>query len=63
MQDVTPKVIGFFGTFFHFGNVFLQTAASKPEFEFHHVEKPDEVAQAILDQVRKEEAEVPGEIA
>ena len=28
----------------------MQTAASKPEFEFHHVERPDEVAQAILDQ-------------
>lgn len=63
IQDVTPKVVGFFGTFFHFGSVFLQTAASKPEFEFHHVERPDEVAQVILEQVRKEEAEVPGEIA
>src|SRR4030042_4189444 len=41
IQDVTPKVVGFAGTFFHFGNVYVQTAAAKPEFEFHAVEKPD----------------------
>lgn len=63
VQDVSPKVLGFFGTFFHFGNVFIQTAAAKPEFEFHHVERPDDVARTILDEVRKEEGEKPGEIA
>ncbi|MEK7581661.1 MAG: hypothetical protein AAB512_05255 [Patescibacteria group bacterium] len=63
IQDVTPKIIGFFGTFFHFGNVFIQTAAEKPEFEFLKVEKPDAVAQKILEQVRLEEGEAPGEIA
>lgn len=63
IQDVTPKIIGFFGTFFHFGNVFIQTAAAKNEFEFHAVEKPDEVARAILEQIRLEEGEAPGEIA
>lgn len=63
IQDVTPKVVGFFGTFFHFGDVFIQTAAAKNEFEFHAVEKPDTVAHEILEQVRHEEAEAPGEIA
>lgn len=63
IQDVSPKVIGFFGTFFHFGTVFIQTAAERPEFEFHRVEKPEIVAQEILEQVRREEAEKPGEIA
>ena len=63
IQDVSPKVIGFFGTFFHFGNVFIQTAAERPEFEFHNVERPEIVAQEILEQVRAEEAEKPGEIA
>src|SRR3990167_2089018 len=62
IQDVTPKVVGFFGTFFHFGDVFIQTAASKPEFEFHAVENPDLVAKEILEQVRLEETEAPGEI-
>lgn len=63
IQDVSPKIIGFFGTFFHFGNVYVQTAAEKPEFEFHNVPRPDMVAEEILDQIRKEEAEPPGVIA
>lgn len=63
IQDVTPKTIGFFGTFFHFGNVFIQTAAQKPEFEFHEVARPNEVADEILEEVRKEEAEPPGVVA
>lgn len=62
IQDVTPKVIGFFGTLFHFGNVFIQTAAAKPEFEFHAVENPDLVASELLEQSRLEEAEAGGEI-
>lgn len=63
IQDVSPKVIGFFGTFFHYGNVFIQTAAERPEFEFHNVAMPEKVAQAILNEVRLEEKEPPGEIA
>lgn len=63
IQDVSPKMIGFFSTFFHFGNVHIQTAAERPEFEFHHVARPDEVAHAILENVRKEEGEPPGVIA
>ena len=63
IQDVSPKIIGFFGTFFHYGNVFLQTAGTKPEFEFHHVARPNEVAQAILEQSRLEEGEPPGVVA
>ena len=63
VQDVSPKVIGFFGTFFHYGNIFVQTAAAKPEFEFHHVARPDNVAKEILEQVRLEAGEPPGVIA
>lgn len=63
IEDVSPKMSGFFSTFFHFGNVFVQTAAARPEFEFHHVANPDFVAQKIQEQVRHEESEKPGEIA
>lgn len=63
IQDVSPKIIGFFGTFFHYGNVFIQTAAAKNEFEFQDVARPDSVAKDILEQVRLEEAEAPGAIA
>ncbi len=60
IQDVTPRIIGFGGTIFHYGSVHIQTAGEKNEFEFLKVERPDNVAQAILEQVRIEEAEAPG---
>lgn len=63
IQDISPKTIGFFGTFFNFGNVFVQTAAERPEFEFQQVPRPNDVAQQILEQVRLEEGEAPGVIA
>lgn len=63
VQDITPKTIGFFGTFFHYGDIYIQTASAKPEFEFHHVPRPNEVANKILEEGRKEEGEAPGEIA
>lgn len=62
VEDIEPKTVGFFGTFFNYGNVYIQTAAERPEFEFEKVPRPDAVAQAILEQVRKEEGEAPGAI-
>ncbi len=62
IQDVSPKTIGFFGTFFNYGNINVQTAAERPEFEFLSVARPELVAQEILEQVRKEEGEPPGKI-
>lgn len=62
VEDIEPKTVGFFGTFFNYGNVYIQTAAERPEFEFEKVPRPDSVAQAILEQVRKEEGEAPGAI-
>ncbi len=62
IEDITPKTIGFFGTFFDYGNVYIQTAAEKPEFDFEKVPRPDDVAHLILQQVRIEEKEKPGEI-
>ncbi len=62
IQDVSPRIIGFFGTFFHYGNVYIQTAGEKPEFEFMNVARPDDVARTILGEVRDEETEAPGEI-
>ena len=61
IQDVTPKRIGFFSTFFSFGSVFIQTAAEKSEFDFIHVPQPNMVARAILNEIRKEQGEKPGE--
>lgn len=63
IEDVSPKITGLFGTFFDFGSVLIQTAAERNEFEFDKVAKPDEVAREIMEQVRLEEKETPGEIA
>lgn len=62
IEDVSPKMIGFFSTFFNFGDVFIQTAGESQEFEFAKVPHPDAVATKILEEVRKEESEAPGEI-
>lgn len=57
VQDVSPSVVGFFGTFFHFGNVFIETAGEKPEFDFMNVARPDDVAREILEQRKQVESE------
>ncbi len=62
IQDVSPKMVGFFSTFFNFGDVYIQTAGERQEFEFMKVPQPDGVARKILEEVRKEEGEAPGEI-
>ena len=62
IQDVTPKMIGFFSTFFNYGDIYVQTAGERQEFDFHKVPKPDEVSNRILEEVRLEEAEPPGKI-
>lgn len=62
LEDVTPKTVGFAGTFFNYGGVFIQTAAERPEFEFTNVARPDIVAEKIFDQARLEEKETPGEV-
>lgn len=62
IQDVTPKMIGFFSTFFNYGDIYVQTAGERQEFDFHKVPKPDEVSNRILEEVRLEESEPPGKI-
>lgn len=48
VQDVTHTVHGVMGSIFDYGSVFVQTAASKPEFEFLDVPKPRDVQDAVL---------------
>lgn len=63
IEDVTPKMIGFFSTFFNYGDVFVQTAGESREFEFLKVPRPDAVTERIMQELRKEEGEAPGVIA
>lgn len=62
IQDVTPKMLGFFSTFFNYGDIYIQTAGERQEFEFHKTPRPDEVSNRILEEIRKEEGETPGEV-
>lgn len=62
IQDVTSRIFGPVRTLFNFGDVFVQTAGTEREFEFHAVPKPDQVARAISQEARLEEAEAPGEV-
>lgn len=61
IEDISPKMRGFFGTLFDFGDVFVQTAGTTGEFHFRRVPNPDLVAQKILEQVRGEEEEAGGD--
>lgn len=63
LQDVTAEVKGLLGTFFNYGNVYIQTAGETARFEFDHVPNPHQVAKLILDLYEKlppERKEKPG---
>ena len=49
VQDVTAEIKGVFGTFFNYGNVYVQTAGEQARFQFDRVPNPDRVAKQILD--------------
>lgn len=54
IQDVTYKMGGVIRTIFNYGDVYIQTAAEVPSFEFEAVPRPDRVA-SILQELRIEE--------
>lgn len=49
VEDVTYAVHGLPATIFNYGNVFIQTAAEKREFEFKSIPNPDIVHDKITD--------------
>lgn len=51
VEDVTAKSGGFFASIFNFGNVFVQTAGTEVNIEFHNIPKPAEVTKIINDLV------------
>lgn len=51
IEDVTSTVKGTLGMLFNIGEVFLQTAAEKMEFEFNMVDNPSEIRDVISDLV------------
>ena len=51
IEDVTSNVIGTFGILFNIGDVFIQTAAEKSEFEFDNIDNPAKIRDIISDLV------------
>lgn len=57
IQDVTYTMGGVARTLFNYGDVFVQTAAEVPNFDFLAVPKPDKVAKILQDLRIEEEIE------
>ena len=57
IQDVSYRMGGVVRTLFNFGDVFIQTAAEKPNFEFLAVPKPDKVVKLLQDLMIQEKQE------
>jgi uncharacterized membrane protein YdbT with pleckstrin-like domain len=57
IQDVTYRVGGFFRNLLNFGDVFIQTAAQIPQFEFSDVPQPGRVAKILRELITEEEIE------
>lgn len=57
LQDVTAEIKGVFGTFFDYGNVYVQTAGEQARFQFDNIPDPQNVAKLILDLYEKLPAE------
>lgn len=49
VEDAKAKVHGVLSTFFHFGDVFVQTAGAQENFELSHVPNPYQIARKIVD--------------
>ena len=49
IEDVSTVVGGFLNTIFNYGNVEIQTAGTKSNFNFENIPNPREVSQLILD--------------
>jgi hypothetical protein len=57
IQDVSYQMGGVIRTIFNYGDVFIQTAAEKPNFEFLAVPKPDKVVKVLQDLIQEEKLE------
>lgn len=49
VQDVSHTPAGPFASFFDYGNLYVQTAAAKREFQFHNIPRPRDIQDTILD--------------
>jgi len=57
IQDVTHKMGGILGIFLNYGDIYIQTAGTKPEIEFLKIPRPAQVAETIQRLIEKEKKE------
>lgn len=57
IQDVTSEIKGIIPTMLHFGNVYIQTAATTERFVFKEIDNPPMVAKRIVDLSEKAKLE------
>ena len=63
IQDVTYKMGGVIRTIFNYADVYVQTAAEVPAFEFLAVPKPDKVARILQDlRIEEEQEKLEGRV-
>ena len=63
IQDVTVEVGGALRTFFHYGDVIVQTAAQVPKIEFEAVPYPDRVARVLRElRIEEEQEKLEGRV-
>lgn len=48
VQDITSETLGFLETLFSFGDVFIQTAATRERFQFKNVDNPDKIKEHLI---------------
>ncbi|MBI2049828.1 PH domain-containing protein [Candidatus Roizmanbacteria bacterium] len=53
IEDITTKSAGFFQSLFNYGDVFIQTAGTEANVEYHRVPKPTEVTSIINKLIEK----------
>ncbi len=53
IEDTSSSMGGILNAIFHYGNVFIQTAGTSRNIDFHAVPRPHHVADFILDQTHK----------
>lgn len=54
IEDVTYTVRGGWGVFFNYGDLYIQTAGTETNFDFHKVPHPAKVAHVIMGLIRRE---------
>lgn len=57
IEDITSESVGFFASFFDFGNIIIQTAGAQQEIVFEAVPHPAKVVSVLNDLVLEEERE------